>query len=108
MKNNKTVNISELLPSGKDNAISMHALARRLGINERILRQRIHAERVAGHLICSDGSGYYKPKGRSELQKYCHQMQRRLVSAAENQKAAREMLKNIGGQMELFADPDQR
>lgn len=63
-KSGKIFPIMELLPVGKENAISTADLLRRSGCSSaRELQQRIAYERSQGAIICSGSSrGYWRPK----------------------------------------------
>ena len=60
----------ELIPKGEENAVSMSALARLLGVEERDIRRLVLQARCDGELICSSNHGYYYPANDAELIDY--------------------------------------
>ena len=54
------------LKTGKKNAISMRAIARKTELSERNVRKAVESLRRAGECIVSDASGYYLPETREE------------------------------------------
>ena len=95
--------IYEMLPTGKENAISATALAGLTGCKDtRELRQIIASERDAGQWICSSTSGgYYKPKDRLEIAEYERMMRSRSIGNFRASKWARKALKTTEGQQEF-------
>lgn len=78
--------ISEFLSPGQKNAIPLRHLVRITGENERIVRRKIAAERLAGIPILSDcKSGYYLPATTAEARKCVRSMRNR---AREIERAA--------------------
>lgn len=77
--------ISDFIPSGIENAISMEELAIRTHSSVRAVRQMVHNARLAGELICStcdgDNGGYYLPKNAAEAIPYYRQQLSRINSA---------------------------
>ena len=57
----------ELIPKGKENAISRKQLGTLIGETQREVSRTIHNARKAGHIICSSAQGYYKPQTDEEL-----------------------------------------
>ena len=53
--------IHELLLCGGTNAIPAADIAQQVGMSERCVRRKVEAERLAGAVILSDESGYFKP-----------------------------------------------
>ena len=96
--------IVDLLPTGKENAISQKQLAAVLNISERELRKRIEFERRNGAVICSstdaDGSGYYLPQNVEEAQRFYATMQKRTRPTLECLRATRRWIKAAGMQAE--------
>ena len=53
--------VVDLIPVGKNNAISMRSLSSLLRIDSRVLRQIVQELRLSGHVICSCQYGYFRP-----------------------------------------------
>ena len=66
--------LSEIIPIGSENAVSVHRLSNLCGCSEREIRRSVELMRRDGVLICSshnrDGGGYYKPRDSSETTAY--------------------------------------
>lgn len=96
--------IFEMLPEGRENAISRRNLMTVLGMSDRSLRLAIAAERRAGALILSstavDGGGYYRPANAEEIARFVASMERRAKSTfaavTEARKALRELEEKAG------------
>lgn len=92
----KKFNIVELLPEGKENAVSAEKLCQISGIpDKRTLQKVIAREREAGALILSHYSGgYYTSKNRAEVAEFAHTLESRAKNTLVALKAARQFLKN--------------
>lgn len=92
--------IMNLLPVGKENAISTADLVRLMGCKSaRDLQERIAYERNHGAVICSgSGRGYWKPKDRQEIQEFVRTMDARALNTLRAAKSARAALKIPAGQ----------
>ena len=92
--------IINLLPVGKENAISTADLVRLTGCKSaRDLQERIAYERNHGAVICSgSGRGYWKPKDRQEIQEFVRMMNARALNTLRATKSARAALKIPAGQ----------
>lgn len=92
--------IMNLLPVGKENAISTTELVRLTGCKSaRDLQERIAYERNHGAVICSgSGRGYWKPKDRQEVQEFVRTMDARALNTLRAAKSARAVLKIPAGQ----------
>lgn len=92
--------IMNLLPVGKENAISTTELVRLTGCKSaRDLQERIAYERNHGAVICSgSGRGYWKPKDRQEIQEFVRTMDARALNTLRAAKSARAVLKIPAGQ----------
>lgn len=95
--------IMNLLPVGKENAISTVDLVRLTGCKSaRDLQERIAYERNHGAVICSgSGRGYWKPKNRQEIQEFVRTMDARALNTLRAVKSARAALKIPAGQQAL-------
>ncbi len=89
--------ITDFIPHGRDNAISMKQLAILTGWTLRETRAAIYQARCAGALICSScdpyASGYYLPETMAEVQSYKRMQENRIRSAARAVRSARQYLK---------------
>lgn len=92
--------IMNLLPVGKENAISTADLVQLTGCKSaRELQERIAYERNHGAVICSgSGRGYWKPKDRQEIQEFVRTMDARALNTLRAAKSARAALKVPVGQ----------
>lgn len=77
--------ISDFIPEGLANAISMRDLALMIGVDERKARQLVHQARATDEPICStceEGKGgYYLPCSVNEARVYLRQQNARIKSA---------------------------
>ncbi len=92
------INITEFIPDGKANAISMNDLAAATNLDTRTVRQLVHSARVNGAVICStcdkDNGGYYIPRDVAEAVPYYRQQRSYINSATE---ALQSVINFIGG-----------
>ena len=95
--------IMNLLPVGKENAISTADLVRLTGCKSaRELQERIALERNTGAVICSgSGRGYWRPKDRQEIQEFVRTMDARALNTLRAAKSARAALNVPDGQQEF-------
>lgn len=97
------MNISNLIPMGKKNAIKREELLDRcvlfgLATNDRAMRKLIEeARREKCILNMQDGSGYFQPTKDDlpELRHYVAQERDRYITIASNLKMARAMLEDM-------------
>ncbi len=69
-------NISRFLSHGKENSIPLRQLEAITGLDERVVRSIIFAERLRGIPILSD-SGYYLPANEQEKTRFVRSMRHR-------------------------------
>lgn len=95
--------IMDILPVGKENAISTADLVKITGCtSSRDLQERIALERNAGAIICSgSGSGYWRAKNRQEILDFVHCMDARAKNTLAATKSARRALQITEGQFEM-------
>lgn len=62
--------IHELLLHGGTNAIPAADIARMVGMSERRVRRQVETERLAGAVILSDESGYYRPSEDASIARW--------------------------------------
>ena len=97
------------IPRGAENAVSMQALAARLGVSARVLRLMIAAARRDGLPVCSSACGYYLPVSRRELLKSVRRLRRMARSIFESLRPAEALLRrSTPGQEVLCFDDDDR
>ena len=91
----KIFKIVDILPEGKNNAISAEALTRMLQLrSKRELQKRIERERKAGALILSSSAGgYYTSHNREEVQEFCKTLESRAKHTFLAMRPARKFLK---------------
>lgn len=92
----KIRNITDVIPTGEERAISMAALARALDITERDVRKAILQARMAGSIIAGTGSGYFIPDTDEELLTYYRIAKARGLTTLASLKATRRELKERG------------
>lgn len=74
--------ILELLQVGKENAIKLNDLQKRMGISERKLRMTIESLRNEGYLILVPSSppwGYYLAQTQDEVDEFINYMRSRVI-----------------------------
>lgn len=88
--------IAELLPVGKENAISTEELVKLIGCSSaRELQQYIAQERKAGAVICSSTTGgYFLPANRMEIIKFCNSLRNRAKNTIVAIESAQNALKS--------------
>ena len=87
-------NVLSLIPTGRENAVSMKYLANVFGVRERDIRRSILDARLSGHVVCGTSYGYYYPADRFELKEYIHAAYSRAVTAYQSTRTARALLKD--------------
>lgn len=90
--------ISEIIPLGKDNAISRQELCRLTGLADRENRRLIEEARNKGEIIINlqDGRGYYKTEDLAEIKAQYLINNNRAMSILVQQKHLRRKLKAAG------------
>lgn len=104
------VKIEEILPEGKENAISAEALCKLIGIpDKRTLQKMIAKERQEGALILSHHSGgYYTSNDRAEVAEFARTLENRAKNTFIALRGARRYLKASEGQITLELQPDKQ
>lgn len=89
--------ISEILPTGAENAITSKEIGRLLNLTHREVTKAIEQERRAGKPICAIvggfTKGYYLAANKEEMQIYCNSLKRRLRQISKTRAAC---IKSIG------------
>lgn len=95
--------IENLLPVGKENAVTTAELVRLAGCRSaRELQERIAYERNHGAVICSgSGKGYWKPKNRQEIIEFCRTMDARARNTFAATRSAKRVLRMSEGQQDI-------
>ena len=86
------------LEHGHNNAVGREVLARRYGLSDRIVREKIEAARDEGVLICNDqdGKGYYLAETVDEIERQYRRDKARALNVLKRLKASRRALKAAG------------
>lgn len=98
--------IADMLPVGKENAVTTAELVKMTGCTSaRELQERIARERNAGAIICSgSGRGYWRPQNRREIVEFVRTMESRAKNTLAAASGAKKALRVADGQMELGED----
>lgn len=83
--------------SGEENAIHLNDLRIKTDLQDRELRKCIEDLRRSGTVIISSPKGYFKPKNRSDVERYIRQETHRAKSIFFTLKYARELNKTFEG-----------
>lgn len=90
----------ELIPVGKENALSAREIAVYTSSDVRGVQARIERLRLAGVLICScldgKGGGYFRPANNSEVNDYLRHERKRIAARKASLKPAETFLKTGG------------
>lgn len=107
MKTNETVGMQfpvfDLLPEGRENAISSAKLCDQLQCGSiRELQKQISAERAAGAVILSSSTGgYFKSKDPEEIRRFILTTERRGRHTLHSTQSAKLYLAKLNGQLYL-------
>lgn len=89
------IEIIDLIPFSPGR-ISCDALAAMLGVSKRVVKQLVLNARMAGAVICSDQSGYYRPTTKEELIRYYSIARRGAMTRLRSLKVIRRILIEYG------------
>lgn len=94
------MNITDFIPTGKENAIRRDTLVTMLNLPDRRVRQMIEDARRDGALILNaqDGTGYYRSEDVGELKRQLHRNHSRAMSILVQQKHLRKKIKELEAQ----------
>ena len=98
------MSLVDLIPEGRENAISKAQLTEITGLSERSLRLAVAGERRRGKIIltdCSGTKGYYKPTNSGEVLAFIRSMRKRARETAAIADATERALMKAWGQ-EMF------
>lgn len=94
--------ISALLSHGAENGLKLGDLVRMTGLNERVVRARIQAERKAGILILADCQhGYFLPGSEHEISRFIRSMNHRAREISAISRAAEDATARLTGQEQI-------
>lgn len=82
--------IYEILPAGRENALTGRALANMLDCDIRAITAQIEKERRDGHPICAasgENPGYFLPADDKELEAYCNRLKGRAIELFKTRQA---------------------
>lgn len=99
------IHIEELIPHGRDNAVTRLNLMAATGLNDREVRAHIEGARKHGTVIINlqNGEGYFQPNEEDYeyVQRQYNQQRSRAMKILAGNKTAAKWMKKIKGQMEL-------
>lgn len=92
------MSILDLIPHGRENAVSREYLSATLGISDRKMRHMIENARRSGAIILNaqDGRGYYISDDLDDMEKQYRQDTARAMAILTRRKALRKRLKEAG------------
>lgn len=93
--------VSGLLHTGKENAVTARDLAAITGHSIREITAQIARERQAGAVILSSGKGYFLPASTEEILHFVRAMDSRAKQIFLASKSAKSMLAKVPGQIDL-------
>lgn len=101
--------IVELLPKGKENAMTTVALCAAVGaVSVRELRKMVARERRAGEIIASSSTGgYYIPTDIKEIEEFVHTLDSKARSIMVSLQSARKLLKATADENQIVLQPDK-
>ena len=88
--------IHEILPAGRENALTGRELATMFNCDIRVITQQIEKERREGHPICAasgENPGYFLPADDEELAAYCKRLKKRAVELFKTRQALIKVLR---------------
>ena len=88
--------IHEILPAGRDNAMTGRELPTMFNCDIRAITIQIEKERREGHPICAasgDNPGYFLPADDDELAAYCKRLKKRAVELFKTRQALIKVLR---------------
>lgn len=88
--------IHEILPAGRENALTGRELATMFNCDIRVITQQIEKERREGHPICAasgENPGYFLPADDEELETYCNRLKNRAIELFKTRKALVKVLR---------------
>lgn len=97
MKGTGSTALLQYIPYGRENAISMAQLSKRLGVCDRTVRRLVLNARSAGYNIISGRNGYYfTDTADQDTKRFCKEREKAAVTTLKSIKTAQEKLKGSG------------
>ena len=94
--------ISDLLLKGRNNGLTLQDLVKLTGMDERIIRRKIHDERKSGILIITDCvNGYFLPENSHDVKVFINSMNGRAREIADISRAAEDALAKMENQEQI-------
>ena len=91
------IRIAEAIPYGEKNAIGRAELARKIGVTDREMRQRIAEARAEGEMIlCRADGGYFRSDDLAQIAVQYRREKARMKSLYRAMKPMRDLLKRAG------------
>ena len=101
------IDFLQILPTGKQKAISAERLREKIGATDaRQVRLMVSKARLSGQLICSGREGYYLPANDSEVRAFIDRTEQQAISLLSTLKTARNTLKYKGKQCTPFEETE--
>ena len=75
--------LTETIPEGEQDAVSMSYLAALHHISERRMRREVEGARRCGILICSSDRGYFMPETLDEIRDYTQRTKARIRTGGQ-------------------------
>ncbi len=91
------MDVIELIPYGRKNAVSQGDLATLCSTDKRTIRKAVECARRQGVPICSDNSGYYFPEDAEEARHYVQMQKHRIRTAAIVLQPVEKYIREHGG-----------
>ncbi|MCL2865516.1 MAG: hypothetical protein FWE25_08265 [Lachnospiraceae bacterium] len=108
-RDSKVGQIAELLPVGKENAISTSDLMVVVGVESpRMLRSMIAKERKTTVICSTTSGGYFLPANRQETAEFCKSLENRAKNTFAAIQSARRALGIPEGQQGILLDDIER
>lgn len=86
----------EMMPEGKENAISGEELAILMNTSKREISELVHEARTNGIMVVSDSCGYYIPENDDEILACYNRLRKHSISQLSAMKVFRQYLKEKG------------
>ena len=94
--------ISDLLHKGRNNGLTLQDLVKMTGMDERIIRRKIHDERKSGILIITDCvNGYFLPENSHDVKVFIRSMNGRAREIADISRTAEDSLAKMENQEQI-------
>lgn len=104
-KQDRQDRFSELLCTGRSNALTAKQIAEIAGCQERDVTRSFQRERCNGKAICAAGGGYFIPEDAAELARYIRQLDHRLREIQKTRYGLEQAYSAMTGQMMLDLSP---